>query len=254
MHPSRTLLLAGLALLASGGDLLAVGPPDRRYEYRKGDPNGIGKWYMGREIAWVMSYHGASWLDRPERVKEEGTDKLLKALGGYVKPGMTVCDMGAGSGYYTFPLAEKVGAKGKVLAVDVQKEMLAIIKKRMKAKKVANVETVLGTNTDPKLPAGKVDLILMVDVYHEFSHPYEMSEAMVKALKPGGRVAFVEFRLEDEKVPIRRLHRMSERQVLKEMAPHPLRHVRTDGTLPWQHVILFEKAEKKQADREGGGR
>jgi SAM-dependent methyltransferase len=245
MHPARTLLLAALALLAAGARLPAVGPPAPRYTYREGDEAGIGKWYMGREIAFVMTYHGAGWLDRPQRVKEEGTEKLLKILGAYVKPGMTVCDMGAGSGYYTFPLAGKVGAKGKVLAVDVQKEMLAIIKKRAKAKKAANVETVLGTATDPKLPAGKVDLILLVDVYHEFSHPYEMGAAMVKALRPGGRLVFVEYRLEDPKVPILITHKMSEKQVKREMAIFPLKHVKTHGGLPWQHVIVFEKVKKK---------
>jgi ubiquinone/menaquinone biosynthesis C-methylase UbiE len=133
-----------------------------------------------------------------------------------------------------------------VLAVDVQKEMLAIIKKRMKAKKIANVETILGTNTDPKLPAGKVDLILMVDVYHEFSHPYEMSEAMVKALKPGGLLVFVEYRLEDPKVPILLTHKMSQKQVKREMALFPVKHVKTLDGLPWQHIILFEKAGKKK--------
>lgn len=240
----RHALIACLAACAAAGALLAVGPPARRYTYGRGDPNGIGKFYMGREIAFVMSYHGANWLDRPERVKEEGTDKLLKALAAYVKPGMTVCDLGAGSGYYTFPLAQAVGAKGKVLAVDVQKEMLAIIKKRMKARKVSNIETVLGTASDPKLPAGKVDLILLVDVYHELSHPYEMTAAMVKALKPGGRLVFVEYRAEDPDVPILATHKMTQKQVKREMAPFPLTHVKTIDSLPWQHVIVFEKKGK----------
>jgi ubiquinone/menaquinone biosynthesis C-methylase UbiE len=123
--------------------------------------------------------------------------------------------------------------------------MIALIKKRMKAKKVANVETVLGTSTDPKLPAGKVDLILMVDVYHEFSHPYEMTEAMVKALKPGGLLVFVEYRLEDPKVPILLTHKMSQKQVKREMAIFPLEHVKTLDVLPWQHIILFKKKGKK---------
>lgn len=237
----RQLLLTCLAACAACTALLAVGPPERRYTYKKGDPAGIGKFYLGREIAFVMSYHGADWLDRPERLQEEGTDKLLKALDGYVKPGLTVCDMGAGSGYYTFPLAAKVGAKGQVLAVDVQKEMLAIIKTRMKQRKVTNIETILGTRTDPKLPEGKVDLILMVDVYHEFSHPYEMTAAMVKALKPGGLLVFVEYRLEDPKVPILVTHKMSQKQVKREMQPFPLTHVKTIDTLPWQHVMVFQK-------------
>jgi ubiquinone/menaquinone biosynthesis C-methylase UbiE len=149
--------------------------------------------------------------------------------------------MGAGSGYYTFRLADIVGKTGKVYAVDIQPEMLAIIGKRMKDKEVKNIELIKGTETDPKLPADAIDLILMVDVYHEFSHPHEMTEAMVKSLKPGGRLVFVEFRLEDDNVPIKLVHKMSEKQVVKEMQPHPLRHVETQRHLPWQHVIIFEK-------------
>jgi ubiquinone/menaquinone biosynthesis C-methylase UbiE len=222
--------------------LFAAAPPDTRYEYRRNhDPDGIGKFYLDREIAWVMSYHGAAWLERPERVKEERTDKLLKLLP--LKPGMTVVDMGAGSGYHSFPMAKKVGPKGKVIAVDIQKEMIDIIKKRAKVLDVANVETVLSTVDDPKLKPGTVDLILMVDVYHEFSHPFEMNKKMVEALKPGGVLAFVEFRLEDPNVPIKLVHKMSEKQVIKEMKPHPLKHIKTHTTLPWQHLILFEKTK-----------
>lgn len=221
-------------------DLFAAAPPDVRYEYRRiHDPDGIGKFYMGREIAWVMSHFGAEWLERPERIKEERTDKLLKALD--IKPGMTVVDLGAGSGYYTFPMAELVGPKGKVIAVDIQKEMLTIIERRMKTKGVKNVEMVLGTISDPKLKPDTVDLILMVDVYHEFSHPYEMTQKMVESLKRGGRLVFVEFRREDPNVPIKLVHKMTQKQVIKEMEPHPLKHARTIGVLPWQHIIIFEK-------------
>jgi ubiquinone/menaquinone biosynthesis C-methylase UbiE len=210
------------------------------------DPNGIGKFYMGREIAQVMGHEAAEWLDRPEREKEENPAKLMEILP--LKPGDVVADVGAGSGYYTFRLAEKVGAKGKVLAVDIQQEMLDLIKQRSKERKLTNVEPVLGAITDPKLPESGVDLILLVDVYHEFSHPYEMTAAMVKALKPGGKLVFVEFRLEDEKVPIKLVHKMSQNQVLREMSIHPLKHVKTYDTLPWQHVIVFERkgAEKKE--------
>src|SRR5437588_3054640 len=215
-----------------------------RYETRKEhDPNGIGKFYMGREIAQVMGHLGAEWLERPERDKEEQPSKLHEVLN--VKAGDVVADIGAGSGYHTFRLAEKVGAKGKVYAVDIQPEMLAIIKKRMKEKKLENIVPVRGTETDPKLPDNSIDLILLIDVYHEFSYPWEMTTALVKALKPGGRMAFVEFRLEDEKVPILLVHKMSEKQVLKEMAPHPLKWLKTDKSLPWQHVIFFEKKKEK---------
>jgi protein-L-isoaspartate O-methyltransferase len=219
-----------------------------RYEYRKDhDPNGTGKFYMGREIAQVMGHEAADWLERPERDREEHPAKLMEAL--KLKPGDVVADIGAGSGYYTFRLAEKVGAKGKVLAVDIQPEMLAIIRKRMKDRNVSNVEPVRGTVSDPKLPENSVDLILMVDVYHEFSHPWEMTTAMVRALKPRGRIVFVEFRLEDPDVPIKLVHKMSQKQVLKEMEPHPLRWVGTVNTLPWQHIIIFEKKPDLKAEK-----
>jgi protein-L-isoaspartate O-methyltransferase len=229
MFPSVLLFCAFLS---------PIDPP--RYEYRKHhDPDGTGKFYMGREIAQVMGHLAADWLERPEREREEQPAKLMEAL--KLKPGDVVADIGAGSGYYTFRLSERVGAKGKVLAVDIQPEMLALIRKRMKDRDVTNIEVVHGTVSDPKLPEKSVDLILMVDVYHEFSHPWEMTTHMVRALKPGGRLVFVEFRLEDPNVPIKLVHKMSEKQVIKEMAPHPLRWVGTVGTLPWQHVVIFEK-------------
>ena len=246
MRAARLAAVVPLLLLCPAPPLAAQQTkPPPRYEFRRlHDPDGIGKFYMGREIAQVMGHQGAGWLERPAREKEERPARLMKALD--LKPGAAVADIGAGSGYYTFRLANAVGPKGKVYAVDIQKEMLALIRQRMRAGKVENVEPVLGTISDPKLPEGRVDLILLVDVYHEFSHPFEMTRAMVKALKPGGRLVFVEFRLEDPKVPIKLVHKMTERQVLKEMAPHPLRHVKTVGTLPWQHVVIFEKkAERK---------
>ncbi len=225
-------------VLPLAGRTQQAAPP--RYETRKDhDPNGIGKFYMGREIAQVMGHEAADWLDRPEREKEENPAKLMEVLP--LKAGDVVADVGAGSGYYTFRLAEKVGPKGKVLAVDIQKEMLDLIRQRSKERKLSNVVPVLGEITDPKLPENGVDLILLVDVYHEFSHPYEMTVAMAKALKPGGKLVFVEFRLEDEKVPIKLVHKMSKAQVLKEMSIHPLKHVKTVESLPWQHVIIFEK-------------
>jgi ubiquinone/menaquinone biosynthesis C-methylase UbiE len=242
------LLITGILVALAGGVLLADEPPKRekpKYEYRdEHDRYGTGKFYMGREIAQVMGWQGAGWLERKERVKEEQPEKLLKAL--EVKPGMVVADVGAGSGYHTFRIAPIVGKKGKVIASDIQPQMLDIITKKAKQKNVTNIQTVKGTSSDPKLPAGKVDLILMVDVYHEFEFPFEMAEKMVEALKPGGRLAFVEFKLEDQKIPILLVHKMSERQVLKEMAPFKeMTHTKTVD-LPWQHVIIFTKKEPKK--------
>ena len=244
----RTRPAACLALLLWVSALAAQPPP--RYEIRRlHDPYGTGKFYMGREIAQVMGHLGAGWLDRPEREKEERPAKLMKAL--KLKPGDVVADIGAGSGYFTFRLAKEVGARGKVYAVEIQKEFLAILRKRARDRNLDNVAPVLGTLTDPKLPAHSVDLILLVDVYHEFSHPHEMTAAMTRALKPGGRIVFVEYRLEDPKVPILLVHKMTEKQVRKEMAIHPLRHVETSDVLPRQHIIVFEKKAAKEESKPG---
>jgi ubiquinone/menaquinone biosynthesis C-methylase UbiE len=244
------LLLLGLLASYNGGP--RAEPPARpappRYETRADhDPDGIGKFYLGREIAQVMGHQGAGWLERPEREKEEQPAKLLEALD--LKAGDVVADIGAGSGYHTFRMAPRVGPRGKVLAVDIQPEMLDLIRRRMKETKIANVEPVLGTEADPKLPEGGVDLILLVDVYHEFAQPYEMTQAMVRALKPGGRLVFVEFRLEDPAVPIKLVHKMTRKQVIKEMEPHPLEYVKTVTSLPWQHVIIFKKKAEKAEDK-----
>ena len=224
------------ALLAFAGYVCA---DDSRYTTVSGSPDGIGKVYMGREIAKVMSYFGASWLERPERQEEERPDLVLAALD--LKPGMKVADIGAGSGYYSSRMAERVGPEGIVYAVDVQPEMVEILRLQMKQQHVTNVTPVLGTETDPKLPAGALDLAIMVDVYHELAYPYEMLAAIVKSLKPGGRVVFVEFRGDDPKVPIKPVHTMTEAQVRKEVAAHPLEWVTTQTNLPWQQVIVFRK-------------
>jgi ubiquinone/menaquinone biosynthesis C-methylase UbiE len=244
------ILAAGVVAVLGCTVCVADEPPKKRekpkYEYREEhDRNGIGKFYMDREIARVMGYGGIGWLERKERVKEEDPEKLLKLLD--VKEGMVIADVGAGSGYHSFLMSPLVGAKGKVIASDIQQEMLDAITKKAKDRNITNVETVRGTASDPKLPAGKVDLILMVDVYHEFEHPFEMTEKLVEALAPGGRLVFVEFRAEDDKVPILAVHKMSERQVLKEMVPFTeLEHTKTFKDLPWQHVIVFtRKAPKK---------
>ena len=213
-----------------------------RYEYREPhDPNGIGRFYLGREIAQVMGHQAADWLERPEREAEEKPDLLLEAL--KLNPGDVVADIGAGTGYYSWRMAKLVGDQGLVYAVDIQQEMLDLLAKNMAERKITNVKGVLGTITDPKLPARSVDVVLMVDVYHEFDHPHEMAAAICKALKPGGRVVFVEFRAEDPQVPIKEVHKMSEAQVRKEMSVQPLQWVETIETLPWQHIIIFKKKE-----------
>lgn len=232
-----------LAVFSVAGNLYAQNKQTgnkTRYSYRTAhDPDGIGKFYMGREIAQVMGHQAADWLDRPEREAEEAPSLLLKLL--KIKPGMTLVDLGAGSGYLTFPMAQMTGAKGKVLAVEIQQEMLDIINQRKKERNLPNVETVLGTITDPKVPANSADLILMVDVYHEFDYPYEMTAAMFKSLKPGGRIAFVEYRGEDPNVPIKLLHKMTEAQVKREMSSFPIKWVETIRSLPRQHIIIFQK-------------
>jgi ubiquinone/menaquinone biosynthesis C-methylase UbiE len=215
-------------------------PYERREEH---DPDGIGVFYMGREIAQVMGHEGADWLDRPEREEEEAPSLLLRALN--LKPGMAVADIGAGSGYLTLPMAKMVAPNGKAYAVEIQQEMLDIIAKKTKQQGISNVVSVLGTITDPKLPANSIDLIIMVDVYHEFDHPWEMTNSMVKSLKPGGKLVFVEYRQEDPNVPIKLVHKMSENQVKREMAIHPLKWVETKGILPRQHIIIFEKTVKR---------
>lgn len=215
-------------------------PASTRYETRAShDPNGIGKFYMGREIAHVMGHEAADWLERPEREKEERADLLLPAL--KIKAGDAVADIGCGSGYYTRRLAKAVRTNGIIYAVDIQQEMLDILTNKLAAEKIFNVKPMLGTITDPKLPRAAVDLILMVDVYHEFDHPFEMVEAMCHSLKPDGRIVFVEFRAEDPNVPIKLVHKMTEAQVRKEMSVHPLDWVETIGTLPQQHIIVFRK-------------
>lgn len=236
-----------LLFLMACGTLFADSP---RYEKRGDhDPDGSGKFYMGREIALVMGHEAAGWLDRPERQQEEKPLKLLELLA--IKPSQTVADVGAGSGYHALRIAKIVGDQGKVYAVDIQREMLDIIADKAKRQNLANVEGVLGKTDDPKLPEAKVDLVILIDVYHEFSHPYEMMQGIVKSLKPGGRVAFVEYRAEDERVPIKRVHKMSERQVIREMEPFPLKHVKTHGELPWQHLMVFEKKKGPPFDTGG---
>ncbi len=250
-------LLSGILwLLLSGGFLAtetaaadtadALKPENGRYKYREEhDPNGQGKFYMGRELAMVMSFHGAPWLERPEREEEERLSLLVSHLG--LKPGMVVADVGAGSGVISLMMAHEVGEKGKVLAIDIQQEMLDLLGDKIKNADIKNVELVLGTEKSPKLKESSIDLAIMVDVYHEFEYPYEMTLELAKALKPGGRIAFVEYRREDPQVPIKLVHKMTEAQVKKEAAlpEFGLKWKETIDKLPRQHIVVFERPVKK---------
>ena len=218
-------------------------PASTRYEQRTPSRDGIGKIYMGREISHVMGHLAAGWLERPEREREEMPNRLIEML--KLKEGDVVADIGVGTGYIARRISRKIGKTGIVYGVEIQQEMLDILAEKMAEEGITNIKGILGTITDPKLPPNSVDLVIMVDVYHEFSHPYEMMQNICRGLKTGGRVAFVEYRLEDDNVPIKRLHKMSELQVIKEATPHPLSWVETLDDLPWQHVIIFEKVGTK---------
>jgi len=208
--------------------------------YSKGTKtrDGIGKYYMGREISHVMGHLGAGWLERPGRQKEERTDLLLKNLA--LKKHHNFADIGAGTGYFSIPLSAQI-PEGKVYAVDIQTEMLDIIRDRMKKRGIKNIVPTLGTISDTKLPADTIDLVLMVDAYHEFSHPKEMMDSIVKGLRKGGRVVLIEYRKEDPTVLIKPLHKMTQKQAIKEMEAVGLKWKETKDFLPKQHFMVFVK-------------
>lgn len=193
--------------------------------------------YEGRRIARTMHYTGAEWLIRDNREDEERCSLLLANLG--VKRGMTVCDMGCGNGFYALQIAKMVGPEGRVLCVDIQPEMLRFLRARAEQANITNYTPILGKMHDPRLPAGKVDLILCVDVYHEFSHPVQLLTAMRKSLAPGGMVVLLEYREEDPKVPIKPLHKMSKAQIMKELPANGFKLVKEFNKLPWQHMMFF---------------
>jgi protein-L-isoaspartate O-methyltransferase len=215
--------------------------PEPLYETRaQRDPNGINKFFMGRQIAHVMGHQAAGWLERPEREQEERTDLAVSALG--LKEGDAVADIGVGTGYYASRMARIVAPKGVIYGVDIQPEMLELLNRKMKLMRIDNVKPVLGTEKDPKLPPASCDAALMVDVYHEVEFPYEMMRATIPALKPGGRMIFIEFRGEDPNVPIKAVHKMTEAQIKKEMSVHPeLEWAETKRDLPQQHIVIFRK-------------
>ncbi|MFV1965678.1 MAG: class I SAM-dependent methyltransferase [Pirellulaceae bacterium] len=208
------------------------------------------QFYRGRRIAQTMHFTGAEWLIRNTREREERCTQMIENLG--VEPGMTVCDMGCGNGFYSLWLAKLVGPTGRVLSVDIQREMLRLLQSRAAEQNIANIKSILGSVADPNLPVGEVDLILCVDVYHEFSHPERMLSAMRRSLSPNGVVVLVEYRAEDKTVPIKPLHKMSKAQILKELPPNGLRLVKQYDELPWQHMMFFGRDETwKRGERDG---
>ncbi|TFG76512.1 MAG: class I SAM-dependent methyltransferase [Flavobacteriales bacterium] len=209
-----------------------------KYSFKKGDPNGIGKWYMGREIAHVMGFQGIDWLERPNREQEENTSILLQNMD--IRPGDVIADIGAGSGYHVFKMAPMVG-KGLIYAVDLQEEMLAALRKNKENDRVTNVAVIEGSNKNVNLPENSVDKVLMVDVYHEFDNPYEMILSINKALRKDGKLFLIEYRGENAGVPIKKIHKMSEKQAVKEMQAAGMKLERNMGNLPWQHCMVFVK-------------
>ena len=241
----RLWLLAAMALnVASGLDFARAQDekPVAPSKSAKKLPRPLTK-YKGREIAQTMHYTGATWLMRDSRQREEDCETMLEVFD--AQPGQVICDMGCGNGFYTLPIAKSVGEKGRVYAVDIQPEMLTMLNERVKAEGLKNVTPLLGTPVDPLLPEGEVDMILAVDVYHEFSNPVQMLQAMHRALKPDGRLVLVEFRKEDDWVPIKVEHKMTKKQVLKELEPNGFELAEEFEELPWQHMLFFKPIEKK---------
>ncbi|MEO1320382.1 MAG: class I SAM-dependent methyltransferase [Pseudomonadota bacterium] len=242
----RALTVAGLALVAACGAGASDPDPEAatenpRYTYERATRDGIGKFYMGREVSQVMGHLAAGWLERRGRLAEERTDLVIQNLP--LEADSVVADIGAGSGYFTFPVAARV-PEGRVIAVDIQPEMLAIVDARREQMGTSNVDTVLGTVESPNLEPDSIDLAFIVDAYHEFSHPYEMGSAIAAALKPGGRLVLIEYRAEDRAVPIKPLHKMTVDQVRKEMAALGLEFEANRDFLPQQHFLVFRRPER----------
>lgn len=232
------LALCALLIAIAGCTANAIAPADGSYSYKSPSSDGIGKMYYGREIAKVMGYQGANWLARPSRTSEERSDLAVDAL--MLNRDDVVADIGAGMGYISFQLAHWVD-EGEVIAVDVQPEMLALLAAERDQYDVDNVETVLGSELDPNLPPESIDMAVMFDAYHEFAYPKEMMAGIVSALRPGGQVVLAEYRAENPLVLIKKHHKMSQKQVKRELSAAGLNWVRTDDRLPQQHLMFFEK-------------
>jgi len=236
MMKNTLLLTAILVLLVTSCQTQSTA--DSLYSFKSGDPYGTGKWYMGREIAYVMGHSGIDWLERDEREDEERTNKLIRNLD--LQPADVVADIGAGSGYHVFRIAPQL-KEGKVFAVDIQEEMLEVIREKKEKTGLENVVAIKGSEKSANLKENSVDKILMVDVYHEFSFPREMMASMSKSLKDKGRIFLVEYRKEDDWVPIKEVHKMTEEQAVKEMKAAGFELERNIGNLPWQHCMVFRK-------------
>ncbi len=237
MHAMRSLallLLLTSPLLSCSQVVDRVDP----YEYRTGSADGIGKWYMGREIAHTMHHAHAEWLDRPEREREERPAKMIARMA--LRPSDVVADIGCGTGYHSMRMAQEL-PDGRVYAVDIQPAMLDSVFSRSMSAGLMNIEPVLGSLTDPGLPANTLDKVLLVDVYHEFDHPKEMMQGIIEAMKPGALLYLVEFRGEDPMVPIKPLHKMSKAQAILEMEALGLEWSSFWNGLPWQHFLVFRK-------------
>jgi ubiquinone/menaquinone biosynthesis C-methylase UbiE len=248
LSPGRTNKFTAILIIASTFILLPGVAAQDQADEAVGDTTQVDspkpaesarKEYLGRKLAKPMSHMGASWLIRPERDEEERASESFKQL--KLAAGMTVCDLGCGNGYWTLPMARDVGADGRVLAVDIQREMLHKLRERSARLELDNIEPILGKVDDANLPSGDIDLLLMVDVYHEFSHPESMLWGIRRSLKPTGVVALLEYREEDPSVPIKPLHKMSKAQIMKEYKQNGFKLVREYNKLPWQHLMFFAR-------------
>jgi len=232
------LIILISCFLTSNESIAQADSIDTKYIYKRGDFNGIGKWYMGREIAYIMGFQEINWLERSEREKEEDVSTLIKNM--KIKTNDTIADIGAGSGYHVFKMAP-LAENGLVYAVDIQPEMVETIELKKRSKRMSNIETVLGSEKSINLPKNSLDKILLVDVYHEFSYPIELVKSIKNALKPNGQLFLIEYRGEDLTVPIKKIHKMTEKQSITEMKAAGLSLKENIDNLPWQHCMIFEK-------------
>jgi cyclopropane fatty-acyl-phospholipid synthase-like methyltransferase len=248
----RLLIVLLLTLAPSSWYVAAQDTPDAPRALKPVRTPPALEFYKGRRIAQTMHYLGAEWLTRDNREQQERCSLMLANLG--VKPGMAVCDMGCGNGFYTVQLAKMTGETGHIYGIDIQPEMLKMLNDRADAQGIRNISPILGTFTDPRLPKGKIDLILLVDVYHEFSHPEQMLAAMRDSLSPDGVCVLVEFRAEDPKVPIKPEHKMTKDQIMKEWPANGFTLVKEFDGLPWQHMLWFGRDDKERPSGREGAR